>query len=372
MQPIETDDLSGASIFQLSDDSRPVDNIYGEQPYSSVDGNRIALRFYADGERDGELAILDLETRTLQTIIQETPRFPAFHGWGYRLYCQQPVGDDLILRRWDWQTATREDVLTLPQQEGKYSYGTMSADERHYVVSIIRDDGSRAVLHFDLRRGDCRLLADAREMDRPVDAQRAYHFKHEQFSRDGSSRVLIQANVIPSDEDVPEAVNVKLLHGVHLGVLTPDRPGMHRLACDQPLTPRPTGHEAWIGATHRIVFSTAYDADRQANLFTVGVDDDQPEPVLTSEARFGHVSVSRCGHYWIADAINEDGIPIYAGRFGSGNMRRLVVSRTVHDAHQWSHTHPYLTSDKRWLIFTSTRSGRSQVFGARIPDDFWA
>lgn len=372
MQPIETDESNGITIFQLTDDPRPVDNIYGEQPYCSDDGKRIALRFYADGERDGELAILDLEDLSLQTIIDHTPRHPAFHGWGSHLYCLQQVGDDLILRRWNWHTGIREDVVFLPPNEGQYGYGTVSADERHYAVSIIREDGSRAVMHFDLSRGDVRLLADARGADRPGEANRAYHFKHEQFGRDGSNRLLIQANVIPSDRDVPEAVNYKLLHGVHLGVLTPDQPGMQRLACDEPLTPQPTGHEAWIGTTTRIFFSTAYDSVRRTNLFTVGLGDKQAEPVPGSEAHFGHVSVSRCGRYWVADAMNEDGIPIYAGRFGSMSMRRLVISRTVHDPHQWSHTHPYLTSDNRWLIFTSTRNGRPQVFGAQVPDEFWS
>ena len=35
-------------------------------------------------------------------------------------------------------------------------------------------------------------------------------------------------------------------------------------------------------------------------------------------------------------------------------------------------THPYLTADNRWLIFTSTRSRHSQVHGARIEEGFLA
>ena len=47
-----------------------------------------------------------------------------------------------------------------------------------------------------------------------------------------------------------------------------------------------------------------------------------------------------------------------------------MFSRTVIDGKQWSHTHPYLTADNRWLIFNSTRSGHAQVYGARVPKEF--
>ena len=48
----------------------------------------------------------------------------------------------------------------------------------------------------------------------------------------------------------------------------------------------------------------------------------------------------------------------------------MIASRTVHDGQQWSHTHPYLTADSAWLIFTSTRSGNPQIFGARLQEGF--
>ena len=44
MKHVETDPESCAEIFQLVDDRRPADNIYGEQPYSSSDGARVTIR----------------------------------------------------------------------------------------------------------------------------------------------------------------------------------------------------------------------------------------------------------------------------------------------------------------------------------------
>jgi len=86
--------------------------------------------------------------------------------------------------------------------------------------------------------------------------------------------------------------------------------------------------------------------------------------------RFAHVSVSRCGRFWLGDAMGEGDVPIHIGSLKSGAHRRAVFSRTKHDGKQWSHTHPYLTADNRWLIFNSTRTGRAQVYGARLAQGF--
>jgi hypothetical protein len=350
MKLVATDPESRVDIYQLTDDSRPADNIYGEQPYSDPASQHIAVRFYADGVRDGELAILDLESGELRTAIDESPRFPAFHPWSEYLYCQQAVGGETILRRWRYDTLERDDILTLPRDVGSLSYGTVSPDHALYAVSIVRPDESRCVMLFDLASGENRIIAESTGR---------YHFKHEQFSRDGTNRLLIQANVIPEVKEV------------HLGWFDISDEGMTRFAADQPHTLRPTGHENWIGDTDRIFFSTAWSGEEhETNVYDVGVGESKPKPVPADGHRFGHVSASSCGRYWIADATGEDGVPIYAGAF-DGRVRRLLVSETVDDGNQWSHTHPYLTADNRWLIFTSSRDGLPQVYGARVPSDFW-
>ncbi len=346
--PIETDPDSGAEIYPLTDDPRPTDAIYGEQPYANRQGNRIAIRHYAANGRDGGLSILDLSDGSLHAVVTKEPRFPAFHAWGDYLYYQEMTGDRLMLRRCHYQTLAKEDVIELPQQEGRFSYGTVSPDLRYYAASVHPDNGGSKVLVIDLKTGERRILAQRTE----------YHFKHEQFSRDVRNRVLIQANKLP---DVKE---------VHLGALEVDREGIRWFPADRPHTPRPTGHEAWIGDTDRILFSTATDKDSRGNVWTAGLEDSSPRLAGATPVRFGHVSVSRCGAFWIGDATGEKDIPIHIGSLASGKHRRAVFSRTKHDRKQWSHTHPYLTADNRWLIFNSTRSGVAQVYGARIPERF--
>lgn len=362
MKLVETDSDTGVEIYQLTDGQRPCDNIYGEQPFSSADGSRISVRHYAEGELEGGLSILNLEDGSLHPILDTAPRFPAFHPWSRYLYNQVEEAGRIVLKRWDFQTLESEDVFVLPETENKFSYGTVSQDHRYYAISIRRPDKSSYVLRIDLSEGDQRVLADSTSQ----------YYKHEQFSLDGKNRILIQANA--------QDVSV-----VNLGVLEVDREGFDWLPVDReptvpnakdhwpeggPYTPRCTGHESWIGQSDRVFLSTGYDEGRQSNLWSASSNDNAPTVVCRSSLLFSHVSVSRCGRYWIGDAVKDEHIPLYIGSFESGKCKRLINSRTEHDGQQWSHTHPYFTSDNRWLIFTSNRAGRPQVHGAKVPGGF--
>jgi len=362
MKLVETDSDTGAEIYQLTDGPRPCDNIYGEQPFSSADGSRIAVRYYAEGDLDGGLSVLDLTDESIHPILETAPRFPAFHAWGEYLYNQVEHGDRKVLKRWNLQTLECEEVFALPDSEDSFSYGTVSPDDQYYAISVRRTDKSSYVLRINLSDGDQRVLADSTSQ----------YYKHEQFSLDGKNRILIQANA--------QDVSV-----VNLGVLEVDREGFDWLPVDReptvpdekdrwpeggPYTPRCTGHEAWIGQSDRVFLSTGYDEERQTNIWSASSADNEPAIVCQSSLLFGHVSVSRCGRYWIGDAVKDEGIPLYIGSFKSGKCKRLINSSTEHDGQQWSHTHPYFTADNRWLIFTSNRAGLPQVHGAKVPDGF--
>ena len=347
MKWLETDPDSGAEVYQLSDDPRPTENIYGEQPYSDPSGTRLALHHYPTETQEGALVILDLNDDSLHPVTAGKTRFPAFHAWGRYLYYQELRGETVVLHRCDYLTLAKEEVLALPDGLGRWSYGTVSQDLRWYVVSLHRLDGQPGsqVLAFDLVKGGYRVLLNRQD----------YLFKHEQFSRDGRNRVMIQANALP---DVKQVL---------LGELNPEAEGVIWLPADRPHTPRPTGHEAWIGETSRILFSTANDPDSQGNVWTAGLDDGKATPASEpTTVRAAHVSVSRCGQYWVGDAVKETGEPLYIGSIAKRRQQRAAFSRTKTDNKQWSHTHPYLTADNGWLIYTSTRAGLPQVHGAKL------
>lgn len=338
----ESDAESGAEIHLLGADERPADNIYGEQPYGDATGRRIAIRYYPLPKKPGGIHILDLEDGSNHEILSGKPPFPAFHAWGEWLYYAQTVEGKRLLRRCNYLSLRVEDVAELPPERGSYSYGTVSPDHRYYAVSVQPADGGPSKVHLlDLQTRQWSVL-----LDKP-----GYHAKHEQFSRDGRNRVLIQLNRVPD-------VKVVLLSELEIGGAEKPFPA------DRPYTPRPTGHEAWIGTTSRIFYSTGSDATSKGNVWSARVGDANPTLVHQGR-RFGHVSVSRDGKHWIGDS-GEKGIPIYVGSFATGRCRRACFSRTEYDGKQSSHAHPYLTADNKWLIFGARRGGHPQVYGAKL------
>ncbi len=342
--PVEVDPGSGVEIYLLGADERPADNIYGEQPYGDATGRRIAVRYYPLPEKPGGISILDLKDGSRHEILSGKPPFPAFHAWGEWLYYAQTVNGRKMLRRCNYLTLDVENVAELPPERGSYSYGTVSPDHRYYAVSVRPHEGKASNVHLlDLKTNQWSVL-----LDKP-----GYHAKHEQFSRDGRNRVLIQLNKIPD-------VKVVLLSELEIGGTET------RFPADQPYTLRPTGHEAWIGNTSSIFFSTGTDSTTKGNIWTGKVGDDNPTLVYEGK-RFGHISVSRDGRYWICDT-GEKGVPIYIGSFATGRCRRACFSRTEYDGKQWSHAHPYLTADNQWLIFGARRNGHPQVCGAKLKD----
>lgn len=343
---VETDPTSGAKIYLLIRDDRPSDNIYCEQPYSDNAARRIALRYYREGILKSGISIFDLSTGNRGDILVGQMPFPAFFAWGRSLYFHEMRNGGLWLRRCDYSTFKTENVALLPCEKGRYSYGTVSPDERYYAVSIQKDRSAPSKVHLlELDTGAWRVLFE----------YPGYHIKHEQFSRDGRNRVLVQLNAFPGSAKV------------FLCELNVD--GSYRFFPQpRPHSPRPTGHEAWIGSTGRIVFSTRIDSYTSGNLWTSKAGEKEADLLIPGRRRFGHVSASSCGKYWVADAGEEDGVPVYMGSFYSGSCKRLLSSRTVFDGNQWTHAHPYLTADNRWLIFTSNRGGYPQVYGARLAD----
>jgi len=370
MKPVEIDPDSGAETFQLTPADRPCINIYGEQPYSSADSTHIAVEIGAHDGRDAALAFVDLRDGQMRQVIAGKPQFPAFHAWGEYLYCKQAVGDAMVLRRFDYHTLKAEDVLTLPDDIGPCSYGTVSQDHRYYAVSATMPGvgGRSRVYNFDLATGERSILID--------DAR--YLFKHEQFSRDGRNRVMIQGNLKPPEYPTDTTpAGWKHWPQVHLGMLEIGRQGMRRFAADAPHTPRPTGHEAWIGTTSSVFFSTGTTAEQPINLWTADAPengDASPPRAVADAPRGAHVSVSRCGRFWLVDDLSKPNQPFCVGCFATGRWRRVVETRSIAGdtpwGNQWSHTHPYFTADNAWIIFTSIRSGLPQVYGARLAAGF--
>ncbi|MCK5803169.1 MAG: hypothetical protein KAI66_10070, partial [Lentisphaeria bacterium] len=131
---VETDSETGAQIHLLGADERPADNIYGEQPYGDPTGRWIAVRYYAGGGKPGGISIIDLSDGSRRDVLVGEPPFPAFHPWSDFLYYHEKIDGHLTLRRCRYDTLAIENVAVLPEELGRFSYGTVSGDHRYYAV----------------------------------------------------------------------------------------------------------------------------------------------------------------------------------------------------------------------------------------------
>jgi len=70
----------------------------------------------------------------------------------------------------------------------------------------------------------------------------------------------------------------------------------------------------------------------------------------------------------VADAPLEPGCPIMLGSMRTGRTCRLCDTGTVTGRADFTHAHPYLTGDGRWVIFNSVRTGVPQIYAASVPE----
>ena len=344
---VEVDSESGAEIYMFEGDERPSDPTYGEPPYGDATGRRIAIRYHSLPDKPGGITIFDLQDGSSHEIFSGIPSMPAMHAWGEWLYYYETLEGKKILRRCNYLSLKSETVAELPPDRGIYSYGTVSPDLRYYAVSVQAPGAKqRNQVHLlDLKSKQWSIILN----------KSGYFVKHEQFSRDGRNRVLIQQNKLPDTK-------VVLLSELDING------NEKRFPADQPYTLVCTGHEAWIGNSSRILFTTGMDTSTNGNLWSGKVGDEKATLVFAGKS-FMHVSVSRDGNYWVADIFGGDDVPIYVGSFKSGRVKRICLSHTEYDGKQWSHTHPYLTADNKWLIFGARRNGQqAQVYGAKLKE----
>jgi len=131
-----------------------------------------------------------------------------------------------------------------------------------------------------------------------------------------------------------------------------------------------TGHECWVAETGRLAYSEVCPGDvarRRGNLMAAKPGDEGGVPLAPGYLLM-HISVSRCGHFFVGDAMGMAGIPLVVGSVRTGHTAILCNSMTSLGQAQYLHTHPYISSDNRRVIFNSDRSGVPQLYMAGIPD----
>jgi Tol biopolymer transport system component len=102
-------------------------------------------------------------------------------------------------------------------------------------------------------------------------------------------------------------------------------------------------------------------------IYLVKVGDEKAKVVAKNKG-FNHISSSADGQFFVVDDF-RNGV-LYVGSLVTGRCLPLCDSHASCGRPQYTHTHPYITPNNRYVIFNSDQTGICQIYAAEIPDGF--
>jgi hypothetical protein len=374
------DPASSALITYLTCSALTSINIYCEQPYTSADGNRVAILRRRDMsfDRNWSLLVADLTTLKLGMVEQDCVRGIGNAAWsGMILYST----DEGLVRRLNLLSLETEE-LSLPS--GGMHFVDMSVsvspDQRYLAIGRVTGTpptGQIVVIDLETQT-ECVILEHPELVN-----------SHLQFNPRHGRDILIQHNrgsKLAADGTVESLAGAE---GTTHFIISRDGSNRRDLACGPPFTLSSTGHSNFVADTGRIAWTTHVSTSDssldprypEGNLFTVGPDDSTPTVFAAPEHRFIHVNVSRCGRYFVSDSrppsMYSDAGVLHSASLVIGNLESGKYATLVSDiggpsgGGKHTHAHAYLTADNGNVIYNApTLYGATQVCAARVPDGF--
>lgn len=367
-----TDPDSGAVVVRLTNAAGWSHNIYCEQPYTGPDGRYVLVgRTYDLLSGHYQLLAADLKTLKLTLLERDLPcEFVAHHAyteWAYYVTFEGEV------RRVSLLTLERQSVLpagTLkmyPQQ----MFETATKDDKWLIGYEPTGKGTFRGIALEVATGKVHVHLEHADNRNP----------HTQADTAGGTRIMQQ--LLPNDP-VEVVVVTKDLHSQDF----------KKLPIGGKYTAESSGHMAWIADTGKIACAVGWDREKRAqdprhpqgNLVIAGPNDSTPRVIGAPDHAYYHVSVSRCGKYFVcddfmvyrADAFNMGGTPgpvrIVIGSIATGRTRVLLRDCQAYGLAGSSRYEPtpYFTADNKHVIYNGSPLGINQVFSARVPDGLLA
>jgi hypothetical protein len=364
--------VSGARVRQLTSSPAITHDLYHEQPVCSADGNRLALfrTLSGDPHVPGELMVYDIERYRIARLEQGILGIGsgihalATSSWSGQIYAVRVRDNQRVLWRFDLNTLESEELFDWGALPGN-GFQTISPDGRWGLAAGRPDKSTFGIYRVDLRNGTGAWIHENPHIANP----------HLQYRLHGGSRILVQENRGCLMDDAGNLVRPFDERGVGLYSLDNEGNDRRDFPVGPPHTANTTGHECYIGNSDHVLvtLSAPYDdGARTGNIVEVRHEWKKPRVVFDSPHIWNHISASRCGRYFVADSYHDPGVPLLIGNIATGRAKILCETHTTGGGAQYTHAHPYLTSDNQWAVFNSNRTGLPQIYIARIPEDFLA
>ena len=370
---------SGAIIYQISEDSLFKSNIYCETPYCSPDSERfIFAQINPKYETNrSEFVICEIGTWKMHIAsrgeslkddlgTKEGEAYPscsqvARKGMFY--FPRDAGGGTEEFVKLDLTSGKTELVCSFPKRLPLPKSGTVSPDGRLYAFGMDLVGRGKEFIEFGIELVDLKI--GGRQV---IDSDNYLVNPYAQFDFIKGRQLLIQHNRRGMIDETGKMIRLVGPEGATLYLLDIADGKRTPLKVGKPYTTGVTGHEAWIGNTKEVLFSVQASGEFSAekgNLLAIKAGEEAR--VVSRGYDFNHVGTSFCGRFYCSDDWRNGDIII--GSILTGKCAILCHSKSSLGRMQNTHPHGYLTPDLKWVIFNSDRTGTSQIYAAKVPEE---
>jgi hypothetical protein len=354
-------EASGTQFRQLTNAPALTINVYCEQPYCSADGNRLALVRYrdTDPEAPAELLVYDIATYRVARLQRDVYDRVACAAYTGHIYATVREGDRKRVVHFDLNTLEREELFEWGDNPGDHLY-SVSPDGRYGLCPARLEGQNFGIIRVEMKSGRWQILRQGPDVGNP----------HLQFQPGASRRILALENRGALFDEFGNLTRLAAPGGNQLYSMDYDGNDVRYF----PATVNGS-HQCWIGDGGHVL-GTRSPGEGICHVMELSPEWEEPRVIFETDKAWNHVSASKCGRYFVADCYYvEPGaarptIPLLLGSIRTGKTRVLADSQTSGGGSQFNHAHPYITSDNRWVVFNSNRTGLTQVYIASIPEGF--
>lgn len=371
------DPESGAAIVRFTQAAKHSINIYCEQPYTSPDGRYIAVMRSDEADprfAPHDLLTVDLATKRIQPLVRNARSyFIGTAAWSGILYY---LSFEHELMRLDIATGELQFVWREWPFPEEFMLQSVSPDQRYLVGALPQASYLTAIIRIDLQERRWKVILERPEIF-------AAHLQYMPTAPGQPLTIMGLMNRGRQINDRWDARNYTVEHpGPCYYSVDNDGGNFRTFPSGEPVLPTNTGHSAWVAGTGRIAFSVSWNNDTwqldsrwpQGNLFTAAAGEDQPEDFPAPEHRFNHVSVSRCGRYFVCESYPKGvpgPVPLVVGNFATGKYTNLVGDcKASSGGPTCSQPNAYFTADNKHVIYNADPFQLGQVFAASVPEGF--
>jgi hypothetical protein len=201
---------------------------------------------------------------------------------------------------------------------------------------------------------------------------------HLQFEPATGRQLMVQHN--RGCDFTPDGTRTLLCgpEGCTLFLLSVPDGAVTRLPVGPPHTASLSGHETWLGPTGELIATLNYTEDYDYGKGRIiGVKPGERAREVCTPWELNHIGVEPSGRVFAGDAYMPDEIIIGSTR----TNRAAVVCQSKSTYNRWNrregaenyvfdtHPHAYISPDRKWVVFSSDRTGTAQVYAAAIPKE---